>query len=1006
MQSKFFWKNWPSPYKQLYLVLLFVITLSILWFCYNFLGGVESVIGWDILGKTDRVNIIIDTFSTGPFNLTTSADNILFFQQFSGSAPDTNVLSYYIFLLVAVLSINILVAVISALPRFWYFTGMAIFAFVLVNYKLELLLLFGSEQKWGLIIALLLYLPASYFFNAVRQEVPFLKRLLTFLSITVIMALLVAFFAEVETPFLYLATYGMSNALVISLIFILMIAHEIIASFIYLLTSSGSTSGRNTLLHFYLITAIYLTNLVLAYLYETNVINWNIIYVNLFLLLLISALLGLWGFRQREEQYKYLFNFFPLGAIAYVTLAICCFTTIAHFFGTFNDPGIEVFRDFIIYAHLGYGIIFVVYITSNFLDPLKRSMPVYKVLYKPTAMPYFTFRLAGLIAFTAFLVKSNWEVPVNQSISAYYNGIADMHYHNKELRLAETYYHEAAVFGYRNHKSHYMLGLLAAQRKDPVKAAVYYKTAIAKNPSPQGYVNLSNLYLEQSRFFDALFVLNEGLENTPKNGHILNNLGLAYAKTNILDTAAYYLNEAFENKVTQYTASSNILALLAKHDLRLNADSIINAFDVREDPISLNNSFVLKNRAHEYLNKEFTPEDSVLSFLDASILYNQAFNHLFEGDSINTGKISQFIDVSANLNHKESLQLALCLNRYDDQDVNRAFRQLNWLANTSVANGGKYFNLIGLWALQQKAPDVAVEYFTWAADRNFKEAKLHLAITLTENRSLEMARAAWEELLTVGDSKVKAMAHTILKILNTQPTDYPAFNDSDKYLYLRYFIDHTDTLKFNKLVSEIKSSNYKAQAIFDMSQKLWKNDQTEPAIDYYTRLSGLEITDQQLFDDIHWYELKMLAARGTVRGLSTKINQGIAFDENRIIEKHYYTALINEASGDTVNARQNYSFIAYKNPFFEEAVIAAANFLGINDRFEAYNILLSAIEINPRSIKLLKAYILQCARVQLNSYARHSLEELQVLVSDNSYNQFVKEYEELVKKVEEAEQNF
>lgn len=1006
MQSKFFWKNWPNPYKQLYLVLLFFTLLSILWFCYSFLGGVESAIGWDILAKTDRISVLLDTFSIGPFSLNASAENILFFQQFSGSAPNINTLSYYLFLLVTVLCINILVAVVSALPRFWYFAGMAIFTFVLVNYKFELLLLFDSEQKWGLIIALLLYLPISYIFNSIKKEVPLLVRLFIFLSITILIALLIVFFSGVETPFLYLASYGMSNALIISLIFILMIAHEIIASFIYLLTSSGGTSGRNSLLHFYLISAIYLVNLVLAYLHETRVIDWNIIYVNLFLLLLISALLGIWGFKQREEQYKYLFNFLPLGAIAYLALAICCFATIAHFFGAFNDPAIEVFRDFIIYAHLGYGIIFVVYITSNFLDPLKRNMPVYKVLYKPTAMPYFTFRLAGLIAFTAFLVKSNWEVPVNQSISAYYNGIADMHYHNKELQLAETYYQEAAVYGYRNHKSNYMLGLLASQRKNAAKAAVYYKTATEKNPSPQSYVNLSNLYLEQSRFFDALFTLSEGLENIPKNGEILNNLGLAYAKTNILDTAAYYFNEAFENKATQNTGSSNILALLAKNDLRLNADSVIDAFDIQEDPISLNNSLVLKNRAHEYLNKNFTPEDSVLTFLNASILYNQAFNHLFGKDSVNLDKIDEFIDVKANLNHKESLQKVLCLNWYYNHDVNRAFRQLNWLANTSTTNAGKYFNLIGLWALQQKAPDVAADYFTWAADRNFKEAKLHLAIALTENRNIDVARAVWEELLEIGDNNVKSIAQTILRILNARSGDYATFSDNDKYLYLRYLIDYRDTLTFNNRIPEIKNNNYRAQAIFDMSQKLWKKDHTEQAIDYYTRLSGLEITDPRLFNEIQWYELKMLAARGTIRGLSTKINQGIEFDEEHTLEKYYYTALINEASGDTLNAKKNYRFIAYKNPFFEEAVIAAANFLGINDRFEAYNILLSALEINPGSVKLLKAYILQCARVQLNNYAQHSLDDLQELISAEAYNQFVKEYEELAKKVEEAEQNF
>lgn len=1006
MQSKFFWQSWPAPYKQIYLGLLFLSVLSIFWFGYNYFSGAESIIGWDILAKTEHVNVLIDTFKVGPFSLSTSAENVLFFQQYSGGAPVINTFSYYLFLIVSVLCINVLLTVATALPRFWYFAAMAVFAFILVNFKMELLLLFGSEEKWGLIIALLLYLPASFFFNSVKSETSFLVRLVAFIGITGVLAIIIGFFAEVDTPFLYLSTYGMTNAYVISLIFILMVAHEIIASFIYLLTSSGGSTSKNNLTHFYLITTIYLINLFLVYLHETRVIDWDIIYINLFLLLLISALLGIWGFKQREEQYKYLFNFFPFGAVAYLALAVCCFTTIAHFMRTFNDPAIEVFRDFIIYAHLGYGIIFVVYITSNFLDPLKKNMPVHKVLYKPTAMPYFTFRLAGLIAFTAFLVKSNWEVPVNQSVAAWYNGIADMHYSNGESLLAESYYKEAAVFGYKNHKSHYMLGELARRKNDDVKAAVYYKSAITKNPTPQSYVNLSNIYMGQSRFFDALFTLNEGLEQNPGNDKILNNLGLAYAKTNIQDTAAFYFNEAFKNDNSQDAAGSNIIALLAKNDYGIDADSVLSEFDIKEDPISFNNSVVLKNKTHEYLNKDFAPKDTVLTFLNATIIYNKAFNHLFAEDSLDTELVRSYLNVKGNINYKEKLNLALSLNWYYNQNVSKAFRQLNWVANTSTFNAGSYFNLIGLWALQQKAPYVAVDYFSWASERNYSEAKFHLAIALTENGQIEEAKAAWRELLEIGDSKVKGIAQALLQVLNATPADYSSYSDNHKYLYLRYLIDYQDTTTFNSLIPAIEDNNYKGQAILDMSQKLWRKDQLEPAIDYYSRLAGLEITDEELFNKIQWYELKMLAARGSVRGLSQKINQGIEFDEDHLLEKYYYTALINEASGDTVNAKNNYSFIAYRNPFFEEATIAAANFIGISDRFEAYEILLNAIELNPKSVKLLKAYILQCARVQLVSYAENSLEDLKPLISATAYNQFVKEYQTLAEKVEEAEQSF
>lgn len=1009
MQSKFFWKHWSAPYKQLYIGLIILSLLCLSWFAYNYLAGPDAIIGWDVIAKTEHVNVLIDSFKTGPFSLSTSADNTLFTQQYSGSIPNVNTLSYYAFLAISAVCIVILLTVVTTLPRFWYFVGIALFAVVLVNYKLELLLIFGSEKKLGLIIALVLFLPASYFFNSIKPATSFLIRLATFSVLTIILALIIALFSEVDTPFLYLATYGIANPLIISLIFILIVAHEIIAAFIYLLTSSGTTgtgSNKNAIAHFYIITTIYLANLVLAYLHETRVIDWDFIYVNLFLLLLISAILGIWGFRQREEQYKYLFNFYPFGAIAFIAMAICCFMTLGHFMATFNDPAIEVFRDFIIYSHLGYGAIFVIYITSNFLDPLKRNLQVYKVLYRPTSMPYFTFRLAGLIAFIAFVVKSNWEVPVNQSIAAYYNGVADLHLYNGESSLAETYYEEASIFGYNNHKSHYMLGHLTLRKKDDVKAAVHYKAAIAKNPTPQSFVNLSNIYMEQSRFFDALFALNQGLELSPDNGAILNNIGLAYAKTNIIDTAAYYLNEAYEQNDTRQAAGSNLLALIAQNDININPDSVLSGFDISDDKISVNNSFVLNSKAQQHYDKSYLPEDSSLSFLDASIVYNGAFNQLFGEDSLKTNLLSKYINYTGNLSFSEKLKAAQYLNFYKNRRVAEAFRELNWLANTSTFNAGEYFNLIGLWALEQEVPYVAVDYFKWAADRNYTNAKFNLAIALTEDQRIEEAKAIWLELLRIGDNKAKDIAKNMLTVLTTTEEVYTNATDQQKYLYLRYLINYTDTTRFNQLIDEVENPNYKGQAILDMSKKLWKKDLDSEAVSYYSRLAGMEISDPALFDRIQWYELKMLAAQGNVRGLSTKINQGIEFDREHLLEKLYFTALINEASGDTTKARQNYEQIAYKNPFMEEMTIAAANYLGIKDKFEAYNILLNGIEINPKSVKLLKAYILQCARVQLNNYAELSLEDLKPLIPAEAYRIFVNDYQTLVKKVEEAEQNF
>ena len=223
---------------------------------------------------------------------------------------------------------------------------------------------------------------------------------------------------------------------------------------------------------------------------------------------------------------------------------------------------------------------------------------------------------------------------------------------------------------------------------------------------------------------------------------------------------------------------------------------------------------------------------------------------------------------------------------------------------------------------------------------------------------------------------------------------------------MRYRAFTDDIPLCRALISGISDMNYRGQAYLDLSKKLWNLDRSEEAISVFQELAKLKITDKGLYEEAQWHELKMLAFNKKVRQLAEKINQGVSFDHDKIIEKHFYTGLLMEASGDTATARQHYDLIAYMNPFFEESVIHCAEFMSLRDRFEAYNILLSALEINPNSIKLLKAYIMQCARVELNTYAENSLEELSKLVSPTEFAQVRQAYEALVKKVVEEAENF
>lgn len=984
------------------LLVLFGVALTTVLFYH--IMGIEFVLGWDILAQRDTAQVAIESFKTGPFTLTSEANNPLFVQKYTGRFPEINISSYHIFLSLTTLCLTLLLTAVTTLPRFWYFAGISLFIVVLVNFKFELLLLFGNNDKIGLVIALLLYIPITFYWNAFKPQVSFLKRWSAIITITVVFAVFISMFSTSSSPFFLLSTYGMTSPYIIGLLFLFMIAHELIGGVIYLLTRSATGNGGSNLLHFFIIIIIYLANLLLAYLHETNVIDWDFVYIDLFLLVVLSALVGMWGFGQRENQYGFLFSYKPVGLWVYLAMALCSFVTMAHLHATANDPGLEVFRDFIIYSHLAYGLIFTVYVIANFIGPLKDNLPIYKVLYKPNSMPYFTYRFAGFIVFLAFVFKSNWEVPFNQSASTYYNGLGDYYSYHNQMILARHYYEEAAIFGFRNHKSHYALATLAHSKRDVDKAIEEYKMATLKNPSPQCFVNLGNIYNDQDRFFEALFTLQKGVKAFPHSGELFNNLGLTYSKSTVLDSAIYFINQAYETNEVDQAAGSNLLALLAKNEVLIDTDSLKEAYDIKSDPISINNTMVMDNLKHKPSPIDFEISDSTLTDMQAALLYNIAFNKLFNKDSANMAQIEALGRRPENSNAREDLLFITAFLKEQNKDIGGAFRQLNWLANTTPQSAGKFFFQIGQWAMKQNAPYVASDYFSWAAQTNYPKANLNLAIALTEAKQLDSAKIRWNELLLSSDRNEQIMATTILSVLN-QSKDSLA-TDKEKYLYVRYNVPIKDSARFKSVVSDINSDNYKGQAIYDRVMALRAADKEGQAISIYQMVSDLEISDQYLYDQLQWLQLDMLAEQGNIRSLAEQINKGVRFDRQHAVRKAYYTALIARASGDSITAKKNFYTIAYKNPFYPQSIIAAASYFNQHDLFEAYNILLSALEINPESIKLLKAYILQCALIERDTYAALSLETLQRLVDPEDFRNFIIKYKALREQVRREADNF
>ena len=533
MQSLFFWKSWLKEYRFGWYLCgsIFLLTVVFLWFSY--FRGEGGVIHWEKLQEQKVIETSVHNFQLGPFELSVPGESYVILEYFHGSDIIPNTTASYFFLFVMIISALVILTVITTLGKFWYYVGMGLFILFLVSLRLEVLGVFGQYNRTPVIISLILYVVPAFYFNRFRTSIPFANRLLIFMALTVIIGFIIKYFSDVTLPFYHLTLTGYVAGIILSVIFIITVAHEAFAAFVSMVSQGSSKSLR----HLSLICVIYMANLIITCFHEMGIIQWNFIYINLYLLFTISAILGIWGFRQREILYENILPFAPFGGYFFLSLGAIAFATTGQLLINANDPALKVIREAIIFSHTGYGIIFLTYIFSNFVLMLARNLPVYKVLYNPTRMPYFTYRFAGMIATLAFIFYSNWRDYVFNGVAGFYNTAGDLYRMMGNDPFAESFYTQGQSQGFQNNRSNYALATLKSSRFNMEAAHQDYERANSKRPTPYSLVNAGNLYIWENNVFDAIRQYHRSYKRLAGFEVLDNNLGFAYTKVHNLDSA-------------------------------------------------------------------------------------------------------------------------------------------------------------------------------------------------------------------------------------------------------------------------------------------------------------------------------------------------------------------------------------------------------------------------------------------------------------------------------------
>ena len=1000
-----FWKGWDTDTKYPYLFLLVLCFLALASGIFFYFAGENYAYGWDKITDLQVVPVPVHEVSRLLENFTLSADGYLLFEQYDVTQPRVNTAAAALFLGFIWFGLVFYAAAISTMKRIPYFVGMLLLMLFLASFNFDVLSIFGSGASQTALLTSIVFLAlGTYTFHAFYPQVRFSLRLLAMLGIVTILGVMVYSEAEfsAELVTLHLVNYSSLGTLAVSLLFIMWVAYENVNALLWINTQAKTPERRFSLWQFILVTVLYLLSLLLLYLRHIGYLQADLVYINAYVILLLSTVAGFWGMRQREAYYRKLFPFKPTGAVLYLVFATLTFASIGYAFATANDTYIVLFRDLVVYTHLAFGFVFFIYIIMNFGRLMEQRLPVYKVVYEPKSLSIFSFFMLGLILFAILVVRTQYRSYMYAK-AGYYSYLGDLYTASGNDMLAERFYEESDLYDINNVKANYSLASLYRRSEQRNNEILRLKDALAKRPNPKLYVRLANLYDDKRYFFEKLYVLQEGARKFPESSEIYNNLALMYAQTSVQDSTEYYFNLAQQHASDKDFIYSNRLAYYTRQAMLKPAQALLDESIKGKYKTLRSNTAVLRQLLGlEPREKEAFMPDSLESVEDLTLFYNQTISRLSEGDTARIEPINRFLSSPGNqLFFEDLLYLKGLVHHYNGRP-REGRRLLENLALQAEAKSGYYHYALGHWMLDEKNYKAAAAYFKRAKDNGYQNAYLAHGYALALANQPQQAIEALQEVAYTENEAAIAVAQDLMAVLeqNTQTiiTEAP---DKDKVQYMLAFLPQLRTDEVNALVQAVQDKDLKRQALVARVDYLMEKKRWKEAYDAIQDASSRLQPEGELRSALNLQQLRLWLYTGKYDVLLSKMDQ--LYLTGRDKRQHlYFKAKVAEARGRNEEAASRYTQALKMLLYDEEVVLAAAEFFEKHEpkTEKAYNVLLSGITYNPYAAELHKAYALESVELGLYSYADEAKEALRGLLPAAEYVIFI---QKLDKKRQEAE---
>ncbi len=688
-----------ESYKRSIMV-TFIISMIVMIGTYQ--AGYSISIDWEVITTGEVLQFPAWSTTTDLATYEITGEKYILSEQYAGSEIKRSLNRDQIMLGLMWLGLCITLAASTYLNRYMFFTVLVLFVLFINRLNLFEVGLFGFDTKMVTLIPFVLFAAPLLIFHEYQKKTHFLIRV----SLLVFASLVILFGVEDYPLFTdHIIAHSVFGFSICGLLFLFLISEEIVFGILYM-TSSGK-GGKNNHIHFSILGLVYLGNLILYYLNKSGLFENSLHFFNPFILLFISGVVSLWSIRFKVDKLtKYASS--TIFYLIFLGLGITTMFFLSFHMTRGNDGIYEAFHYYILYFHIGFGVLFFLYVIANFIDPLIRGFDIHKIVYKERNFPYATARLGGLVAILAFYFLSSQE-SYNLLRSGYFNYLAVLSKTEGNELLAREYTLQASFLGYNTHYANYSLGINEREKENEFAAKTYFLNASQRFPSPYALINYGNLD-EQININKVQANYEEALRKK-SSGEIKNNLGLLHLRKNNFEEALNVFEESSPSN------SWNDAPLLNKWNI-LKRMEVIDSTTIISD--YGNGNFGVKSNILttqiDSTNLEFDPVD----LRDSKILHRQGYllnsAYLFNHDSIEAilrREISNSTDATTN----DRLRKALAVHLYKKGDVNEAFMMLDYLqAHAHEFYKGEYLSAMGKFALDQKAYLLALNFFDRALE--------------------------------------------------------------------------------------------------------------------------------------------------------------------------------------------------------------------------------------------------------------------------------------------------